>query len=62
MICVLDLKIASIVKDGIILAQSRQAVIDLLEGDPKMEKPENQVLRNYFQKRMGKKVQWGRIS
>lgn len=58
----LDLKIASIVKDGIILAQSRQAVIDLLESDPKMEKPENQVLRNYFQKRMGKKVQWGRIS
>lgn len=58
----LDLKIASLAKDGAILAQARKAVIDLLERDPGMEKPENQALRRAFQKRMGKKVQWGRIS
>jgi ATP-dependent DNA helicase RecG len=58
----LDLKIASLAKDGAVLAQARKAVIDLLESDPGMEKPENQALRAAFQKRMGKKVQWGRIS
>jgi ATP-dependent DNA helicase RecG len=58
----LDLKIASLARDGAVLAQARKAVIDLLESDPGMEKPENQALRAAFQKRMGKKVQWGRIS
>ena len=58
----LDLKIASIAKDGLIMAQARKAVLDLLERDPGMEKPENQALRAAFQKRMGQKVQWGRIS
>lgn len=58
----LDLKIASLTQDGAILAQARQAAIHLLEEDPAMEKRENQSLRNAYQKRMGKKVHWGRIS
>ena len=58
----LDLKIASLAKDGAIMAEARRAVIELLENDPGMEKQENQALRLAFQKRMGKKVAWGRIS
>ncbi len=58
----LDFKIASLAKDGMIMSYARKAVLDLMEMDPAMEKREHQALRNSFQKRMGKKVAWGRIS
>ena len=48
---VLDLKIANLAKDQIILQEARNTVIDIFEKDPMVELPENILLKNYLQKR-----------
>jgi ATP-dependent DNA helicase RecG len=47
---VLDLKLADLAKDQIILAEARNTVIALFEDDPQLMKPENAVLKAYLQK------------
>jgi ATP-dependent DNA helicase RecG len=47
---VLDLKLADLAKDQIILSEARNTVIALFENDPKLEKPENALLKAYLQK------------
>jgi ATP-dependent DNA helicase RecG len=47
---VLDLKLADLAKDQIILAEARNTVIALFEEDPQLMKPENAVLKAYLQK------------
>lgn len=47
---VLDLKLADLAKDQIILSEARNTVIALFEDDPKLEKPENALLKAYLQK------------
>ncbi|KQM75064.1 ATP-dependent DNA helicase RecG [Pedobacter sp. Leaf216] len=47
---VLDLKLADLAKDQIILAEARNTVIELFENDPQLEKPDNIVLKAYLQK------------
>ena len=48
---VLELKMANLAKDQIILQEARNTVIDIFEKDPMVELPENILLRNYLQKR-----------
>jgi len=48
---VLDLKLANITQDQALLQEARQAVILLYENDPDLQKPENTILRRYFEQR-----------
>ena len=58
---ILNMRIADISKDNALLMEARQIVVDILEQDPKLEKPENSVLFNYFE--LYKKTnRWGAIS
>ncbi|NTE03617.1 ATP-dependent DNA helicase RecG [Agrobacterium tumefaciens] len=47
---VLDLKLADLATDQAILAEARNTVIELFEVDPKLEKPENSILKTHLQK------------
>ncbi|MBB2146449.1 ATP-dependent DNA helicase RecG [Pedobacter sp. LMG 31464] len=48
---VLELKMANLVKDQIILQEARNTVIELFEKDTMLELPENILLKNYINKR-----------
>lgn len=58
----MQLKIADITKDGEILQQAREVAIQLLEKDPDLVLPENEILRNELIKRSSNKTVWARIS
>ncbi|WP_353133203.1 ATP-dependent DNA helicase RecG [Pseudopedobacter sp.] len=47
---VLDLKLADLTHDQNILQEARNTVLEIMESDPELEKPEHQMLRNYFKK------------
>ena len=47
---VLDLKLADLAKDQIILSEARNTVIELFSEDPQLEKPENSILKAHLQK------------
>lgn len=57
-----DLRIASLVKDGVILQQARQLAMEIVERDPMLEASQNNILRNRLGKLFAKKVDWSRIS
>ena len=48
---VLELKMANLAKDQVILQEARNTVIELFEQDPRLEKPESVLLKNYLEKR-----------
>lgn len=48
---VLELKVANLAKDQIILQEARNTVIGLFEDDPLLDKPEHQSLKNYLERR-----------
>jgi ATP-dependent DNA helicase RecG len=48
---VLELKLADLATDQLILQEARNTVINILEGDPKLELPENSLLKTYLNKR-----------
>jgi len=48
---VLELKVANLAKDQIILQEARNTVIGLFEDDPMLDKPEHQSLKNYLERR-----------
>jgi ATP-dependent DNA helicase RecG len=58
---VLDLRIADIAKDQIILQQARSAAQLLLDKDPNMTSPANHTLLNFFTE-YTKHSKWGRIA
>jgi len=58
----LNLKIADLMKDGAILENARTAAIDLLQNDPRLEKPQHSKILNHFNIHIKGKTQWGRIS
>jgi ATP-dependent DNA helicase RecG len=58
----LNLRIADLAKDGKILAFARNTANDILDDDPKLEKPEHEVLRNYLAVLSEQRRVWGRIS
>jgi ATP-dependent DNA helicase RecG len=47
---VLELKLADLASDQVILSEARNTVIALLEDDPQLEKPENSILKAFLQK------------
>lgn len=57
-----DLKIASLAKDGQILELARTAATEILENDPLLKAPENQILLQTLSKSKTKEVDWSRIS
>jgi ATP-dependent DNA helicase RecG len=48
---VLELKMANLAKDQIILQEARNTVIDIFEKDPMVEKPENELLKRYLDRK-----------
>lgn len=58
----LDLLIADLGKDQVILQQARQAAIRLLEEDPELKKSENSVIRQQIDSMRKTVVNWSRIS
>jgi ATP-dependent DNA helicase RecG len=59
---VLDLLIADLGKDGKILQQARESAIGILEDDPALEKPENNVIRTQIELMRNTAVNWSRIA
>ncbi len=57
----LQFKLANIVEDRAMLEVARNAVVDILTADPELQKPENQGLFLYFQ-RKGGRTGWSRIA
>ena len=57
-----DLKIASIAKDGQILQYARDIAVEILNDDPLLSKPDNQILKSYLAKAKNRQVNWGMIS
>lgn len=47
---VLDLKLADLAKDQIILSEARNTVIEIFSEDPQLDKPENAILKAHLQK------------
>lgn len=58
----LDLLIADLGKDGEILKVARDAATEILQTDPTLEKPENQVVRQQVDSLKRTVVNWSRIS
>jgi ATP-dependent DNA helicase RecG len=58
----LDLLIADLGKDGLLLQQARDTAIQLLESDPSLEKPENKLIRTQIASLRKTAVNWSRIS
>jgi ATP-dependent DNA helicase RecG len=58
----LDLLIADLGKDQVILQQARQAAIRLLEDDPDLKQPANAVIRQQVDSMKKTVVNWSRIS
>ncbi|MBC7416745.1 MAG: ATP-dependent DNA helicase RecG, partial [Pedobacter sp.] len=47
---VLNLKLADLARDQVILVEARNTVIEIFEDDPKLEKPENHILKTHLKK------------
>jgi len=56
------LKIASLASDGQILQEARDIAADILNNDPNLERPENQILRERLRSLFNLKTSWGLIS
>lgn len=59
---VLELKIASIVKDEALVSLARNVAMEILKGDTDLAKPENLLLKNEMRKIASKNGNWGLIS
>jgi ATP-dependent DNA helicase RecG len=56
------LKIANLGRDGEILQHARNQATDILDDDPKLQKPENLVLVNQLLKMKNTEFNWSSIS
>ncbi|MFL5730262.1 MAG: ATP-dependent DNA helicase RecG [Cytophagaceae bacterium] len=59
---VLDLLIADLAQDALILQHARDAAMEILETDPQMEKPENHAIKKHIASLKNNTVNWSRIS
>ncbi|HEX6224063.1 MAG TPA: ATP-dependent DNA helicase RecG, partial [Chryseolinea sp.] len=59
---VLDLLIADLGKDGQLLQRARDKAIELLEEDPDLSKPQNEMIRTQIESMRKTAVNWSRIS
>lgn len=57
-----DLKISSLARDGQILQQARDIAKVIIERDPLLDAPQNQMLKRRLDLLFNKKVDWSRIS
>lgn len=57
-----NLKIANILRDADILNLARQYAQSVIDDDPSLSKPENQVVHKQLQKLKGDRYDWGFIS
>lgn len=57
-----NLRIANLVRDGEILQYAREIAQKVLDEDPLLEKPDNQILQKQLRKLGGNKYNWGLIS
>jgi ATP-dependent DNA helicase RecG len=58
----LDLLIADLGKDGELLKRAREKATKILENDPELENPENQVIKTQIDSMRKTTVNWSRIS
>lgn len=59
---ILDLLIADLGKDGRILETARVAARELLENDPKLDSPDNMVIKEQIRHQRKSSLNWSRIS
>jgi ATP-dependent DNA helicase RecG len=59
---VLDLLIADLGKDNQILQQAREAAVEILDHDPDLKSPENQVIKMQIESSRNSSVNWSRIA
>jgi ATP-dependent DNA helicase RecG len=59
---ILNLKIADLARDGQLVVLSRDEAKRLLESDPRLEKPENGMLRQIMEHVFKSKPDWGKIA
>jgi ATP-dependent DNA helicase RecG len=59
---VLDLLIADLSQDALILTYAREAAMEILDIDPEMEKPENYNIKKHIASLSKNTVNWSRIS
>lgn len=57
-----DLKIASLSKDSQLLQYVRQVAMELLEDDPHLANPKNQILLNRLEKSAKERIAFSQIS
>ncbi len=57
-----DLKIANLTRDAQLLQHARNVAMAILENDPTLEKPENQILNKQLTKLARQKMNWSLIS
>jgi ATP-dependent DNA helicase RecG len=57
-----DLKIANLGKDGQILQYARDTVLDILDDDPLLDRPVNQILNQQLQNLSKGSFNWSEIS
>ncbi len=58
----LDLKLANLATDGLILQYARNAIIDILDADPTLALPQNAPVANRAKEIIRNKPNWSRIS
>tara|TARA_Y100000766_G_scaffold20663_1_gene14401 strand:+ start:3490 stop:5508 length:2019 start_codon:yes stop_codon:yes gene_type:complete len=58
----MEMKIANIVQDSKIVSFARTKALEILEVDPDLTDPKNQIIYQNLQEAMGGKINWGRIS
>ena len=59
---VLDLLIADLGKDNEILQRAREAAVKILESDPDLKHPNNQVIRTQIESSKNYAMNWSRIA
>jgi ATP-dependent DNA helicase RecG len=59
---VLNLRIADLAKDQQILQLARQAATDVLNADPHLEKPNNQILNNQLKYETKTHINWSKVA
>jgi ATP-dependent DNA helicase RecG len=58
----LELKIADLAKDQVMLSAARELALEITDDDPDLSKPENAILRQELEKALKEKSDWSKIS
>lgn len=58
----LELKIADLAKDQVMLSAARELALEITDDDPDLSKPENAILKQELEKALKEKSDWSKIS